>query len=422
MLPIVVLALLTGAPHHRLVQQPNLTKTIGEAAPAFAFASPTTWAEGPAYTGLPATDGCKSASAITGLRGEALTFTRATSRFCPDDIPNEATGTMCTSGQVCLVSRRMGNFVAATNICLRSEEFDNAAWADVGTPSTSANAYAAPDGATTAEQITDNDGAAFEGRSQAITTTAQTKHQFSVWFRCNTGSCEARTRIVGAGNSAGDASCTHTGLTTAWKRVSCISAAAYGAGLTSVTVYVESGDAAGDQYTLGIWGAMHTTEVEEAKLGPYVATTSASAARNSEVSTFAFDNAALASAGSASADGYFYDVTSNYRGTVIRLGSGARLGYTQYFSGKHSIYDGTTEGILDTLFARERVTHLAFRWGVGGSMSIWNVTDNETKTVAFDGAMPTTSNTSVGYSADTLNMNGYIGNVCIDSSTSKCYQ
>ena len=58
---------------------------------------------------------------------------------------------------------------ARTNVGLRSEEFGDAAWADVNTPTVTANDVAAPDGAVTADKIEDNDGASSEGRRQSIT-------------------------------------------------------------------------------------------------------------------------------------------------------------------------------------------------------------------------------------------------------------
>jgi hypothetical protein len=51
-------------------------RSTGITAPLFSFASPTAFRGYPAYSGLPATDGCKSAASVTGTKGEALTFTR----------------------------------------------------------------------------------------------------------------------------------------------------------------------------------------------------------------------------------------------------------------------------------------------------------------------------------------------------------
>jgi hypothetical protein len=87
------------------------------------------------------------------------------------------------------------------------------------------------------------------------------------------------------------------------------------------------------------------------------------------------------------------------------------------------MYDGTNTATLDAVFATMRATHLAYRWGVSSQMTVWNVTDNATKTASFDGAIGTAAATvGLGYTAATLNANGYLGNVCLDPSTSRCYR
>lgn len=55
-----------------------------------------------------------------------------------------------------------------TNVILRSEEIDNAAWNDGGTPIVTANDIEAPDGETTAEKIEDDNGASAEHRRQDV--------------------------------------------------------------------------------------------------------------------------------------------------------------------------------------------------------------------------------------------------------------
>lgn len=57
----------------------------------------------------------------------------------------------------------------ATNLLLRSEELDNAAWTNVGTPTVSANVWPAPNQTLTADGIIDNSGAELRGRAQAVT-------------------------------------------------------------------------------------------------------------------------------------------------------------------------------------------------------------------------------------------------------------
>lgn len=255
----------------------------GIPAPAFFFADSATYSDFPAYAGLPATDGCKNPATITGGRGEALTFARATTRFCPVDA-NESTGTMCASGEACLQSRGLSVYQDGANVALRSEAFDNAAWVKVTTTVTP-DSTAAPDGATTADTLTDASGVASGSACQTITTSSLTKHDFSVWLRAGT-LAEATLTVTGTGNSAGDVSCAFTGISSsAWRRYECVSPAAYAAGLTAVVACVVSGDAAGDTGTIIAWGAMHEVASTTYKT-PYVATAGSTTTRNAETASF----------------------------------------------------------------------------------------------------------------------------------------
>lgn len=71
------------------------------------------------------------------------------------------------------------------NKCLQSQTFDNATWANGGTPSATQNVVG-PDGATSAWTLTDNDGAATEFIRQDITLTAAT-HTYSIFVKKTTG-------------------------------------------------------------------------------------------------------------------------------------------------------------------------------------------------------------------------------------------
>ena len=63
---------------------------------------------------------------------------------------------------------------ASTNLLLRSEEFDNAAWVIGNSGSVTANTDSSPDGNTTADTLTDSDAAQFTDISQTVTITADT--------------------------------------------------------------------------------------------------------------------------------------------------------------------------------------------------------------------------------------------------------
>lgn len=81
------------------------------------------------------------------------------------------------------------------NLLIYSEQFDNVAWADIGTPVVTANTTAAPDGATTADTIEDNDGAGLEGLEQDVTVADDSvERTFSVYLKEGTAA-ETTIRI-----------------------------------------------------------------------------------------------------------------------------------------------------------------------------------------------------------------------------------
>jgi hypothetical protein len=243
-------------------------------APLFSFASPTNYNGYPAYAGLPATDGCKAPSTVTGSKGEALTFTRATTRFCPADA-NETSGTMCASGEVCLQSRGISIYRAGTNTTLRSEEFDNAAWASnnsgVALPTVTANASVAPDGTTTADRI------------QIPAVTAGQYSQLYQLNACPAGTQNPSIWVKGNG-AAGDfhfkigttcSTCTYANGV--WAR--CKPGIAAAGNLHLAIANDGPGCGANDAVDAFIWGAQCEAGTYAT---PYVATTSASATRNAE--------------------------------------------------------------------------------------------------------------------------------------------
>jgi hypothetical protein len=75
---------------------------------------------------------------------------------------------------------------SATNLVLRSEEFDNASWTKTGTtvPTVTANAIAAPDGNTTADLLTGTGGISM--RLQRTLTVTTGAHTLSFYVKNNT--------------------------------------------------------------------------------------------------------------------------------------------------------------------------------------------------------------------------------------------
>lgn len=63
---------------------------------------------------------------------------------------------------------------ARSNLLTRTEEFENVAWTNVGTPTVTANTTLAPDGTTTADTINDSSAVESQGRRQTVTIPAST--------------------------------------------------------------------------------------------------------------------------------------------------------------------------------------------------------------------------------------------------------
>ncbi len=132
------------------------------ALPVFEFAPATGAGMGQA---------CACSAAITGSRGEPVTFTRASSAYCTKG--NEWSGisngslVLCSSNQPLVMPGGDGTGPLGTleedalpNLALQSQSFDQAAWANftagsgVNPTKGSADTDIAPDGTTTAERVT----------------------------------------------------------------------------------------------------------------------------------------------------------------------------------------------------------------------------------------------------------------------------
>lgn len=82
---------------------------------------------------------------------------------------------------------------AATNLIIRSEEFDNASWTKVGTLSVTANSTVAPDGNTTADTLTDSDAVSSTLVAQATVATGVSGNLYSSSIYVKKGTLTACT-------------------------------------------------------------------------------------------------------------------------------------------------------------------------------------------------------------------------------------
>lgn len=221
----------------------------------------------------------------TGVKGEALSFTRATSATCTKGTNGLRTTGILTGQLVSLgsgIARQMYNAngvlgllveAAGTNLVLRYIALDNAAYADVGTP-TLTTGQTDPKGGTTAVLLEDNDAAAYEGREQVLTVSAGVAHTMHCYVMAGTLD-KARISIDGTTQDISGL------LQTEWHIITRTDASSSG---TSITVQVLNGNTTTDTGTI-VWGGC------DVKVGSYrtsiIETAGATGTRNAEVASFA---------------------------------------------------------------------------------------------------------------------------------------
>jgi hypothetical protein len=161
----------------------------------------------------------------------------------------------------------------ATNVCLYSDDFANAAWTK-GSGGILSNLFVAPDGNTVADNlIYDFVTPAIAKAEQTITVTASTTYTFSCWVRSPSGLAVPRVEIENASTAVNYATST-VNVETTWTRISCTGAIP--GGVTSIKVRVS------DTTTnnLVVWGAQLESGTAATS---YIPTVAASALRLADV-------------------------------------------------------------------------------------------------------------------------------------------
>lgn len=245
------------------------------------------------------TFGACSTTAPTGVRGEALTFARASTATCT----KTATGGLATTGiangdLVVMASNqprveydsagKLKLLVEAsrTNSLLRSQEFDNAAWSSstgAGAVTVTADQAIAPDGTLTADRLQVSACPAagvYSARLQAMALVST--RTWSVYVRGN-GTSGNIGMIVGGGAAYSGVVCPY--VSTSWTRCSVSANAVAGdawIGCVNATVASPNPGNTGAADVF-VWGG----QVED---GPYatsyIPTTSAAVTRSAETPSF----------------------------------------------------------------------------------------------------------------------------------------
>lgn len=314
----------------------------------------------------------------------------------------------------------------ATNLALRSEEFDNAAWTSTAT--VTANTALSPANTMTADTLDDESGPAQLGSCQTITTSAKKRPSLSVFLKGGT-STKAQISITGTGDSTGDRTCSFSSLsTTTYTRATCTSATAYAGTFSAVTICVLVGTAASDVGTIIAWGAQYedgrTTTGggwDSSFPSSYIATTSASVARDGDLTTFASVPSVAAIGSSATTFIPAFNAADGYGSGILA----ANTGSGRYLEGRSnanvSMYDGTTQPSAGATFITNTPGRYVSTWSnLDGGMTIQNLTGATKTTVAFDGLMSVAGTLGVGYTAADGAGYGVFKLVCLDSSPVSC--
>jgi hypothetical protein len=376
-------------------------------------------------------------AAITGTKGEAVTVTRNSAAHCYKDTDpwttlsdNSVVSCPAFAPRVMWLndgSPALGILeeYIATNDLLRSGALCNAAWSDVGTPNCTAAQASGPLGAATMDQLTDDAAGAFEGRSQAITTTAATQHSVVCWVKAGTATSATLT-MVGTGNGDGDCTATVTGLsTTSSKPITCGSPAPYTSSLTAVTVTIKVGTATSDQGTLFVTACQHEAgpyDYNRGEASSYIATAGVPVTRQDDVISMSSSLVSgMTSHGCAAATVR----TTHVGGKALidfKAGGGTRA---IYLTGtlKASFYDGTiAPEVAAGTFSRAAPYRYRSTWTAGGNAVVYNVTDGTSTSAAFTGPLSINQFTigNSGVSGFSFGLNGVIGRVQVDSDVTRC--
>lgn len=362
-------------------------------------------------------------SAVTGAKGEALTLTRGSSATCT----KTATGGLATSGiangdlVTCSSNQPRVEYDSAgvlgllvesarTNVLLRSDALTNLAWSDVGTPNATDGATD-PFGGTTGDTLTDNDGAAFEGRSQAVTVTAATAYIMSCYLK---GTTSAKARLSLDGTTCD----TSTLSSTTWTLAKCADASSSG---VSISAQVLVGNAVGDTGDIVVGGC----QVEAGTYATsYMATAAASSARLAETSYLT-----LSSSMSQESMSLAYSVSqalpaSGYTGDRIGAMTRALAGSGNFVAGYFQAQfrcDAVGTGSASALSGGTSVA--GDRWACSHSASTTLAFKNGAQTATNTTANTMNAATVIGVGdspAGTSHLDGIVSRVCADPSPSRC--
>lgn len=361
-------------------------------------------------------------AAVTGAKGEAMTFTRASTGWCTKG--NETTG--IANGDLVECGNnlpRIGTggtaglgisvWEARTNYALRSAELGNAVWQKnafgVATPTITDNQAVAPDGTTTAERV-------------EIPATSGGASQYSQVYQATgrpgggdpaSGGCYFRGNgTSGTINVSSDSvriDCAY--VSTSWTR--CIATDA--SDTSAIVSFGNQNQAAGNTaQDVFVWGCGFESG---SSLGPYIDTDGTAATRVAELPYLTVPSTTITGSMAVTT---VTEASGWPGGRAIELSDGATesaLLYTYYASGV--IFYGSVGGINTFVNAYGGEVRLHAYWTGSGATAFVN----------YGGAGDTAGSITIG-TVDrvvlgstylgTAQLGGVIKKVCVDTDSTRC--
>lgn len=281
-----------------------------------------------------------------------------------------------------------------TNLCLRSQEFDNASWT-ASNITVAADAVAAPDGTTTAETLTASAG---NGTViQDLGVIASAVKTFSVWLKRKTGTGDIDLTLDGG------ATWTTKTITSSWARYSITQTLADpDCGIRIVT----NADA------VLIWGA----QVEALAFATsYIATTSATVTRSADTLSYTLAGNIDNTVGTAYAEYEFLSwgaLNAAYSVIASNGGTNAVMGLQALASSGFQNYDGTTSCNGPT-GSPSGVVKACLRYSAAGGKQRVACNGVLGSEVAFDGSFNLAISLTIGTDNGATTANAVLRNVRI---------
>lgn len=355
-----------------------------------------------AFTTVPATE-C-SGAAVTSVEGTSISFTNAaTTRYCEK---SDGTLVAMTANQPRVTNDGLLIEGSRTNLVIRSTALDNAAWTASGV-TVSANTAVAPDGTTTAEELTDVSGS----NTGTLTSTAFVPGQSTLTASIFNGSGNPFTLAI-RDTTAGATRATCSLNQSAFSRDFCNAT-----GLTGANnhVLILTPDPTGLGTPMNFWGAMAEAPLANDATS-FIPTVATSVLRNNDTATWS-NSTDISTRGCLAATVKFGQA-GQLTGTILANGTEKMMGVGSATT--ITANDGTNTVTATVASLVGRTVSIIVSWS-GSTLTVRDVTDSVTASGSFDGSFSSTATMRIGAtSAASSYANAYISNIKAGADPASC--